>query len=152
MIGEVLLAIAAVAMVAYVLLRLAVAAREERALRETNRFAHEIIDNAGEGIVVYDSELRYILWNRFMEEMTGLLAKDVLGKPAAELFPHIREQNVDELLRRALDGETVASPDIHYAVPSTAREGWYSAVYRPHADADGKIVGVKIGRASCRER
>jgi diguanylate cyclase (GGDEF)-like protein/PAS domain S-box-containing protein len=142
MLAEILLVGAVVAMVAYVALRLVVAARDEKALRETNRFAHEIIDNAGEGIVVLDSELRYTLWNRFMEDMTGLAPKEVIGKVAGDLFPHVREQGVDTLLQRALAGETVASPDVHYIVPQTGREGWVSAVYRPHSDAAGKVVGV----------
>ena len=142
MVSDVLLVAALGAMAAYAGLRLLLARREEKALRDTNRFAQEIIDNAGEGIVVLDSGLRYILWNRFMEELTGLEEKDVVGSPAVELFPHIREQNVDELLGRALAGETVSSPDIHYAIPQTGREGWVSAVYRPHSDASGKVVGV----------
>ncbi len=139
---EILLIAAVLAMIGYVVLRLIVAGRDERALRETNRFAHEIIENAGEGIIVLDSEFRYVLWNRFMENMTGMEAKEVIGKAAPDLFPHVREQHVDELLRRALSGETVSAPDIHYVVPATGREGWVSAVYRPHADANGKIVGV----------
>jgi len=140
--GEILLIAALLAMIAYVALRLAVANREQQALRDTNRFAHEIIDNAGEGIVVYDRELRYVIWNRFMEELTGLPPKEVVGKSADELFPHIREQAVDEMLRRALGGETVAAPDVQFTVPQTGRHGWVSAVYRPHSDANGKIVGV----------
>ena len=104
--------------------------------------ASEIIDNAGEGIVVYDCQLRYVLWNRFMEEMTGIPAEEVLGKSAIDLFPHIREQQVDEMLDRALAGETVSSPDIHYHVPGTGRRGWISAVYRPHHDSDGEVSGV----------
>ena len=140
--GEILLAAAVVAMIAYVALRLAVAGREQQALRDTNRFAHEIIENAAEGIVVYDRELRYVIWNRFMEEMTGVPATDVVGRPAAELFPHIREQHVDELIGRALEGETVAAPDVEFTVPQTGRRGWVSAVYRPHSDGNGKIVGV----------
>src|SRR5687768_9703228 len=102
----------------------------------------EIIDNAGEGIVVYDRELRYVLWNRFMEEMTGMVSDDVLGRCAVDLFPHIREQQVDELLVRALAGETVSSPDVLWHVPQTERRGWMSAVYRPHADSSGAVVGV----------
>jgi diguanylate cyclase (GGDEF)-like protein/PAS domain S-box-containing protein len=105
-------------------------------------FLAQIIDNAGEGIVVYDRELRYLLWNRFMEEMTGMGAADVIGRCAVDLFPHIREQQVDDLLARALGGETVSSPDIHYIVPQTGRQGWISSVYRPHADPHGNVVGV----------
>ena len=104
--------------------------------------ASEIIENAGEGIVVYDRELRYVLWNRFMEEMTGMRASDVLGQRAPEVFPHIREQNVDEMIVRAMRGETVSSPDIYYSVPQTGRQGWISSVYRPHHSADGNIAGV----------
>lgn len=104
--------------------------------------ASEIIDNAGEGIVVYDRELRYVLWNRFMEEMTGMAAEEVLGRSAVELFPHIHDQQVDELLARAMAGETVSSHDIHYFVPGTGRQGWISSVYRPHHNAEGMIAGV----------
>lgn len=113
-----------------------------RTAADANRFAAEIIDNAGEGIVVYDPELRYLLWNRFMEEMTGLPASEVLGRSALDLFPHVSEQQVDELIRRALAGETVSSPDVHYYVPSTERRGWVSSVYRPHRDGDGNVLGV----------
>ncbi len=132
----------AVAVAIAVIARQIAAIRAARSLDEANRFATEIIENAGEGIVVYDRGLRYLLWNRFMEELTGLRAEDVLGKPALELFPHLREQNVDQLLRRAFEGETVASPDVHYFIPPTGRRGWVSAVYRPHLDSTGAVIGV----------
>jgi diguanylate cyclase (GGDEF)-like protein/PAS domain S-box-containing protein len=117
-------------------------ARAIRAQREAGRFAQDIIDNAGEGIVVYDRELRYVLWNTFMTELTGLAAADVLGRPAAEAFPNLGEQQIEELLRRALAGESVASPDVHYVVPATSRQGWISGVYRPYVDDDGTVLGV----------
>ncbi|HEX9160423.1 MAG TPA: EAL domain-containing protein [Thermoanaerobaculia bacterium] len=139
---EILGSIALLFVAIYIVYRQIAAARAERALRETNQFAAEIIENAGEGIVVYDSQLRYLLWNRFMEDLTGVPAEDVIGKHAMDLFPHIREQHVDDLLRRAMEGQTVSSPDIHYFVPGSSRRGWVSAVYRPHYDASGNIVGV----------
>ena len=139
---EILGSVALLLVAVYVVVRQVMAIRAERALRETNQFASEIIDNAGEGIVVYDRDLRYLLWNRFMEDLTGMRAEDVLGRSALELFPHIREQRVDEFLGRAMAGETVSSPDIHYYVPGTDRQGWISAVYRPHCDSSGNIVGA----------
>jgi diguanylate cyclase (GGDEF)-like protein/PAS domain S-box-containing protein len=140
--AEILGSIALLLIAVYIIVRQVSAVRAERALRETNQFATEIIDNAGEGIVVYDRQLRYLLWNRFMEELTGLEAENVVGHHATELFPHLREQHVDQLLYRAMEGETVASPDIHYYVPGSDRRGWVSAVYRPHYDANGNIVGA----------
>src|SRR5258706_3053884 len=140
--GEVLASVALLVVAVYIVVRHFAAARAERDLRETNQFATEIIENAGEGIVVYDTDLRYVVWNRFMEELTGMTGEDVLGRKATDLFPHLREQQVDELIARALHGETVAAPDVHYYVPGSARSGWVSSVYRPHLDAVGKIAGV----------
>jgi PAS domain S-box-containing protein len=58
----------------------------DEALRDANQFNIEIISQAGEGIIVYDLDLRYVAWNRFMECMTGALAEDVLGRNALALF------------------------------------------------------------------
>ncbi len=140
--AEILASVALLLIAVYIVYRQIASGRAESALRETNQFAAEIIENAGEGIVVYDREFRYLLWNRFMEDMTGIPAEDLIGKRAPDLFPHIREQHVDELIRQAMQGQTVASPDIHYFIPGTDKRGWVSSVYRPHYDANGKIVGV----------
>jgi len=93
------------------------------------RFAAEIIDNAGEGIVVYDRHLRVLLWNRFMEEMTGVTADEILGG-------YRDDPETDDFLQRALAGETVAAPD------ALCDERWVSALYRPHYDGDGRVAGV----------
>src|SRR5205807_2980254 len=58
--GEVLASLALLVVAVYIVVRQIAAARAERDLRETNQFASEIIENAGEGIVVYDRDLRYI--------------------------------------------------------------------------------------------
>ena len=67
-------------------------AREE--LQESNQFRQEIISGAGEGIVVYDRELRYIVWNRYMEQMIGLPAREVLGRRSVDVFPFLEEQGI----------------------------------------------------------
>ncbi|HYI12393.1 MAG TPA: EAL domain-containing protein [Thermoanaerobaculia bacterium] len=139
---QVVIAVAAVVVAVSMVARQIAATRAARERDETHRFAAEIIDNAGEGIVVFDRELRYLLWNRFMEELTGMRAGQVVGQSALDLFPHVREQQVDELLRRAFAGETVSSPDIHFVIPDTGRSGWVSSVYRPHLDAAGSVIGV----------
>ncbi|HEX2060087.1 MAG TPA: EAL domain-containing protein [Thermoanaerobaculia bacterium] len=77
------------------------------------------LDTAGEGILVYDRELRRVR---------------AIGRAAEDALPHLAEQNTDDMLRRALQGETVLSPDVHYFVPATSRSGWLSVTYRPHAE------------------
>ena len=116
--------------------------RAEEALRESELFNKTIISSVGEGIVVYDQELRCRLWDSFMEGLTGLAAEEALGRNAAELFPHLREQGVERLLERALAGETLRSAETPYRVPATGKEGWVTGVYSPHVSADGEIIGV----------
>ena len=55
----------------------------ENALRDAIQFNRAIIQDAGEGIVVYDRELRYKVFNPFMERLTGKPAEEVLGKICA---------------------------------------------------------------------
>ena len=114
----------------------------EEALRASERFNREIITNARVGIIVYDRDLCILVWNPFMAELTGMPAPDVLGKVTTDLFPHIREQGVEVLLRQALAGQTVQSADIPYHVPRTGRSGWVVGVYGPQYGPDGTPVGV----------
>ncbi|HKB81057.1 MAG TPA: EAL domain-containing protein [Thermoanaerobaculia bacterium] len=104
--------------------------------------ATDIMSNSAEGFVLYDRELRCQVWNRFMEDLTGLLAGEVLGKRAVDFFPVIGDQPVDEILSRVLKGETVTLSETPYMIPNTERQGWISAAYRPQHDSKGNITGV----------
>jgi PAS domain S-box-containing protein len=77
-----------------------------------------------------------------MEDLTGLTAAQVLGKKALNLLPHLVEQGIDVLLRKALQGETVHSPDMPFFINNTGKKGWASAVVGPHRDYKGNITGV----------
>jgi diguanylate cyclase (GGDEF)-like protein/PAS domain S-box-containing protein len=114
----------------------------EAALARSEHFARTIVSSVGEGVIVYDRDLRYQLWNRFMEELTGVKAEQVLGQNALASFPHLREFGIDALLERALAGESVRSEDTPYTVPGTDRQGWVTAVYSPHKTPTGEIIGV----------
>ncbi len=116
--------------------------RARQELQESNQFRQEIIHGAGEGIVVYDRDLRYIVFNRYMEKMTGLPAERVLGRRPLDAFPFLRESGIDQLLARALGGDTASSEDVPYSIPETGKAGWAIATYGPHRDSAGQTVGV----------
>ena len=61
--AELLASIALFVVAIYIIVRQVKAVRAEQALRDSNQFATEIIENAGEGIVVYDRNFRYLVWN-----------------------------------------------------------------------------------------
>lgn len=109
--------------------------------RSAHQFIREIIDGAAEGIIVYDRELRYLIFNPFMQQMTGKTAEEVLGRRAPDVFPWIHESGLDQMLQRALSGEVVHVPDI-LVHPQTGREVWESVTFGPHRDAEGNIIGA----------
>ena len=115
----------------------------ENALRDAIRFNRAIIEDAAEGIIVYDRELRYQVFNPSMERLTGKRAEEVLGKVAPEVFPRLRTSGVEDIMRRALAGEVVKVSDL--LVPKHSAQGqdvWESCTFAPQFDAEGKIVGV----------
>ncbi len=114
----------------------------DEALREANQFSQEIISSAQEGIVVYDRDLRYLVWSQFMEQLTGVPASDVLGRHPAEVFPFLRETGVIENLEKALAGEMTPAMDVPYSSSDTGRSGWTSQMSGPLRNAEGEIIGV----------
>ncbi|HET7871368.1 MAG TPA: sigma 54-interacting transcriptional regulator, partial [Terriglobales bacterium] len=113
----------------------------ENALREAHQFNQEIINSAAEGIIVYDTDMRYLIFNPFMQEITGKRADEVLGRRAPDVFPWIREKGLDKMIERAILGEVVQVPDM-LVHPQTGREIWEFVTFGPHRDAEGNIIGA----------
>jgi diguanylate cyclase (GGDEF)-like protein/PAS domain S-box-containing protein len=116
--------------------------RTEVALREANEFTNQIVLSVQEGIVVYDRELRYRVWNPYMEALTGLPASQVVGRGPMDVYLFSREAGVADALQRALGGEVVSLPDIPHHVPKSGREGWAAATFGPLHDVSGAIIGA----------
>ena len=113
----------------------------ERELRDSRDFIAQVISSAEEGIVVLDRELRYVLRNRFMEELTGIPSDDLYGVCVVERsVPHLPE--LIRYLERALAGETVRSRDVKALVSPGLPETWVQTTYSPLRDTSGAIVGV----------
>lgn len=111
-------------------------------IQEAHEFNKQIIAYAQEGIIVYDRECRYRLWNRYMEQLTGLKEEEVLGKRTVELFPFMANYDITTSLKRALQGETVTGPDIQYQSPVLKKSGWTTGRYGPLRNAQGEIIGI----------
>ncbi|MFZ0005415.1 MAG: PAS domain S-box protein [Methanoregula sp.] len=114
----------------------------ENRKEESQEILKTVIAEAKEGIIAYNRDLRITLWNRFMEELTGLNAADVQGKITFELFPFIEQAANDELMKKALTGITTESADFEFSIPSTGKKGWVKSIYTPNYDAQGTIAGV----------
>ncbi len=111
-------------------------------LREALKINTQIIQSVKEGVIVYGLDLRYQVWNPFMEQLSGRSAGEVLGKHPLEVFPFLEEVGVMARLHRALAGEQVEDLEFPYHVETTGRKGWNIDRCSPFRNADGEIIGV----------
>ncbi|NJD34345.1 MAG: PAS domain S-box protein [Betaproteobacteria bacterium] len=121
--------------------------RAAEQLRESHQFTTEIINNAQEGIVVYGPDLRYRLWNDYMENFTGMRSADVLGRHPLEVFPFLKDSGVIANLEDSLAGGVARCVEFPFEVKQTGRSGWALDRNAPLRNARGEIVGV-IGTVS----
>ncbi len=116
--------------------------RAEEAMQEANLFSQHVINSVDEGIVVYDRELSYKVWNPFMETVTGLRSSQVLGRSALHVFPFLRDTGLQANWTKALAGEESSPVEFEYVVPQTGRRGWASDKTGPFRNTRGEIIGV----------
>ncbi|MCD6048842.1 MAG: response regulator receiver sensor signal transduction histidine kinase [Verrucomicrobia bacterium] len=124
----------------------------EEALREADEFGKQIIAGAQAGIVVCDQMGQIIVWNPFMEQITGLHSEGVLSKIALDVFPFSRRPQLKQILDLALAGEAREAADIPFDHADTGKRYWTTAHIAPWRDAQEKIVGVVIAVRDITER
>ncbi|MGK7396282.1 MAG: PAS domain S-box protein [Candidatus Cyclobacteriaceae bacterium M3_2C_046] len=120
-------------------------------LQEAKFFMESVINNLQEGVIVYDSDLNYLLWNQKMELITGQKAHEVIGRNALDTFPHLKANRLDQLLKRALKGEILKTPDVLFK-DRAEKVFWYYSVYSPYYSVNGKIIGVVAVLSDITER
>lgn len=113
----------------------------EEGLKGALNFNEEIINNVNEGIVVYDKELRYKLWNSFMERLTGKTADEVFGKRMIDIFPEFEGSELVKNIAKALTGETVVTNDFKFKAGKDIYK-WISTTCTPNYNGNREIIGV----------
>ena len=124
----------------------------EAALESAHELNREILRSVQEGIVVHARDMRYEMWNPFMERMTGLSSAEVLGKHPLEMLPFLGESGAIGMIERALQGEVCCALDLPYNVPQTGKEGWCDGDFVPLRDDKGEIVGAIVTVRNVTER
>jgi PAS domain S-box-containing protein len=100
---------------------------------------------SNQGIFTTDASLVVRSWNRYLEEHSGLPARDVVGRRLFDVLPELCGRGLDVHFRAALEGEArILSHRFHrYLIPARtgAPERAQSARIAP-LDIDGAIVGT----------
>ena len=112
------------------------------ALREACQLNQKIICAANEGIIVYGPDLRYQVWNPYMERLTGLPAAKVLGRHPREIFPFLPEAETVGVLEKVLAGDLPGPCTFQFHDPRIGRSGWVAHRSAPLRNTDGAIIGV----------
>ncbi|MBP7653660.1 PAS domain S-box protein [Candidatus Dependentiae bacterium] len=116
--------------------------KKDDEIQESNRFNQQIINSANEGIIVYDNNLNYTVWNPYMERLTGLTSDKVIGKHPLTLFPFIKETPLLKNLYLALDGKTLETLTFQFYLIHNQKKGWVTDTSAPLLNNDGKIIGI----------
>jgi len=110
-------------------------------LRENEERLRLLIESSQDGILAYDNDIRYILWNKAMEQISGVKREALLGKSPFEVFPFLEEVGEGEAFRNAVKGKPTVRGAMRYNVPQTGRHGFFQSAHFPLLDANGNIVG-----------
>lgn len=117
-------------------------AQAEEELREAHQFNEQIIASVQEGIVVYNPDLTYRLWNPYMEKLTGIASPAVVGKAALAVFPFLRATEVPTAWQKALASGERVTVEFPFSVPESGRQGWTSDTTGPLRNVRGEIIGL----------
>jgi PAS domain S-box-containing protein len=113
----------------------------EQDVLDSHSFAKSVIECSTDGILAFDRDFKYIVWNHRMEELTGMKRSDVLGKVAFDVFPFLGEIGEDDFMKRALRGERCSSEQRPFRVSQTDRNGFFEAHYSPLRSESGDTIG-----------
>jgi len=115
----------------------------EELFQKNNNLYINILESVKEGILVLDSDFHYIYWNRSMEVISGTKREVLLGvkKIPWEIFPRLKKQGIDVVMKRAMKGETVKIHDVPYRLKN-GKSGFTCESYIPLKNEEGFIVGV----------
>ena len=104
---------------------------------------------APQGIMLTDTDLNVVAWNRWLEERSGMRAKEVVGRNLLDLYPDLRSRGLDASYRDAIAGQVrLLSQRFHgYLLPMPSPEFKEYAQMQQTArisplSQDGKVVGT----------
>jgi PAS domain S-box-containing protein len=76
--------------------------QENEAMRESEEKCKELTESISDVFFAMDKNLRYTYWNKASEKLTGISAKDAIGKSLTEVFPDVKGTRVEQFYLETL--------------------------------------------------
>ncbi len=118
--------------------------RVEKALETSEVVNQTIIENVQEGVLVTDKELKIIVWNQYLEHLSGIASENAIGRPANQFFTDTFPRETETAMRQALSGKTIYAPDTAISFPESPRQNWIELTYSPLKTETGEVIGVVV--------
>ncbi len=122
-------------------------ARSELALREQTRILQSVLDCMGDGVVVADSNSRFLVFNPAAARILGHGKSDVSAQDWSRHYEVFLPERTtpypaDDLpLARAIRGESVDQAELYIGYPSLDNGTWILITGRPLRDEYGALQG-----------
>jgi len=71
-------------------------------VKESEGRYRELTESISDIFFAMDKNLRYTYWNKASEKLTGISAKDAIGKSLTEIFPDIKGTKVEQFYKKVL--------------------------------------------------
>src|SRR4029453_9192575 len=109
-------------------------------LRESERRLQHVLDHAMAAIYLRDTEGRYVIVNRYWQQLAGLRAEDVVGKTLEGIMPRAAIEALETHNRLVL--ESRQPMQFEEAIRQADGMHTWVSVKFPQFDSDGRAVGV----------
>ncbi len=111
---------------------------QNQAIQREKDFLQTIIDHTEDGISAFDQQGRITLWNKALEQRTGVTRQQMLGSNPFERFPDYKQTEDWQGMAKALQGEKTSLLDRPYQ----EREGYYEALIVPLLNQQKEVFGA----------
>ncbi len=115
--------------------------QREEEIRQAKEFSERLINSSLDGILAFDRDCCYTVWNPAMERISGVSKAKVLGQCAFEIFPFLQETGEDKYFYEALTGNASIARDRPYYIGETDRQGFFEGYYSPIRNEFSEVVG-----------
>lgn len=116
----------------------------DNAFMDSCQFSQQVINSVEEGVVVLDTDLRYQVWNPYMERLSGIPAEMVMGRKLQEVFPFFASLGVIERAEATLADRKPPTVDFSISFDQGEHSVWVSESCSPLKNRRDEIIGVIV--------